>query len=267
MDAFIFRFDAKSLRAIPRDYLGFLLASGHCCNELAILLPYVVFEHGLRKANEFEAAFILTRKFTIDRILISKIFEYGKLCSKFFKRHQSPGDPFISELAKEFDPIAIKIKAAKWVAILRNSVSFHYDPQYAVASLDRLDDNHPLGLMAGHFKGLTLFEFAEEITSRPIFEAAGNGDIGKGMEAANTFVKELVDEITTFHARTTMSVFRNHGMVSERTETKLRNRYCAAPGEMRIPFSLSAASVKAVRSKKSTKRRKTKRRVVRRKAV
>ena len=87
------------------------------------------------------------------------------------------------------------------------------------------------------------------------------------MEAANTFVKELVDKITTFHARTTMSVFRNHGMVSERTETKLRNRYCAAPGEMRIPFSLSAASVKAVRSKKSTKRRKTKRRVVRRKAV
>src|SRR5450759_4278368 len=116
MDAFVFQFDAKRLRTIPRDYLGFLVASGHCCNELAILLPYIIFEHDLRRANDFEIAFILTRKFTIDRILISKSFEYGKLCSKFFKRS---ADPFISELAKEFDPIAIKIKAAKWAAILR----------------------------------------------------------------------------------------------------------------------------------------------------
>jgi hypothetical protein len=110
MDAFVFRFDAKRLRVVPRDYLGFLVASGHCCNELAILLPYIIYEHDLRRANDFEIAFILTRKFTIDRILISKIFEYGKLCSKFFKRHQGSADPFISELAKTFDPIAAKIK-------------------------------------------------------------------------------------------------------------------------------------------------------------
>lgn len=38
---------AKRLRAIPRDYLGFLVASGHCCNELAILLPYIIYEHDL----------------------------------------------------------------------------------------------------------------------------------------------------------------------------------------------------------------------------
>lgn len=102
MDAFVFRFDAKRLRAIPRDYLGFLVASGHCCNELAILLPYIIFEHDLRRANDFEIAFILTRKFTIDRILISKIFEYGKLCSKFFKQHEGTADPFISGLAQTF---------------------------------------------------------------------------------------------------------------------------------------------------------------------
>ena len=76
MDGFVYRFDAKRLRAVPRDYLGFLVASGHCCNELAILLPYIIYEHDLRRANDFEIAFILTRKFTIDRILISKIFEY-----------------------------------------------------------------------------------------------------------------------------------------------------------------------------------------------
>jgi hypothetical protein len=257
MDAFVFRFDAKRLRVVPRDYLGFLVASGHCCNELAILLPYIIYEHDLRRANDFEIAFILTRKFTIDRILISKIFEYGKLCSKFFKRHQGSADPFISELAKTFDPIAAKIKTAKWAAILRNTISFHYDPQCALTSLDRLDDNRPLRLMAGRLKGLTLFEFAEEITSRPIFEAAGDGDIGEGMDAMNAFIVELVNTITTFHARTTMSMFRDHGMVSERRQMKLRNS-CAAQGDVRIPISISAAYVKALQSKKLPKRHKSK---------
>jgi len=231
------------------------VASGHCCNELAILLPYIIYEHDLKKANDFEIAFILTRKFTIDRILISKIFEYGKLCSKFFKRHHGSADPFLSELAKTFEPIAAKIKDAKWAAILRNSISFHYDPQYALTSLDRLDDNHPLSFMAGQFKGLTLFEFAEEITSRPIFEAAGNGDIGKGMDVANAFIVELVNAITTFHARATISVFGAHKMALDRIQMKLRNRYCAAPGDVRIPISISSAYVKALESKKSPKRR------------
>lgn len=260
MDAFVFRFDAKRLRAIPRDCLGFLVASGHCCNELAILLPYIIYEHDLTRANDFETAFILTRKFTIDRILISKIFEYGKLCAKFCKQHEGSSEPYLAELIRAFEPIAAEIKAAKWAAILRNTISFHYDPQYALTSMDRLEDDHPLHLMAGRLKGLTLFEFAEEITSRPIFEAAGNGDIGKGMEAVNAFIVELVSTITTFHARATISMFRAHGMVSERIEMKLRNKYCAAPGDVRIPISVSSVYLKSQQSKKSPKRRKSARR-------
>ena len=166
-----------------------------------------------------------------------------------------------------FDPIAAKIKAAKWAATLRNTISFHYDPQHALTSLERLDDNHPLRLMAGPLKGLTLFEFAEEITSRPIFEAAGTGDIRKGMDAANAFIVELVNTITTFHAGVTISMFRNHGVVSERIQMKLRNSYCAAPRDVRIPILISTAYVKALQSKKLPKRRKFKRRVVVRKAV
>jgi hypothetical protein len=256
MEAFVFKFDVKRLRAIPRDYLGFLVASGHCCNELAILLPYIIYEHDLKRANDFETAFILTRKFTIDRILISKIFEYGKLCTKFLKRHQRSPDPFLAELATSFEPIATKIKGSKWAAILRNTISFHYDPEYALTSFDRLDDDHPLQLMAGRLKGQTLFEFAEEITSRPIFEAAGDGDIGKGMDVVNAFIVELVNTITTFHARTCISLFRTHGMISERVQMKLHNRYCAAPGDVRIPISVSSAFVKALKSKKRAKRRK-----------
>ena len=65
--------------------------------------------------------------------------------------------------------------------------------------------------MAGRLKGLTLFEFAEEITGRPIFETAGNGDIGRGMDQVNAFIVELINTIMTFHARTTISMFTAPG--------------------------------------------------------
>jgi hypothetical protein len=87
------------------------------------------------------------------------------------------------------------------------------------------------------------------------------------MDAANTFIVELVNAITTFQAHATKSMFRNHGMVSERIQMKLRSRYCAAPGDVRVPISISAAYVKALQSKKLPKRPKSKRRVVRRVAV
>ena len=250
MNGFIFRFDVKKLRAIPRRYLGFLVASGHCCNELSILLPYIIFEHDLRDANEFEAAFIQSRRFTIDRVIISKIVEHGKLCSKFFGANRSSSDAQLLNLEQNYEPIAKKIKAAKWARIMRNKISFHYDPDHALGALDLLEEEHPLRLMAGTIKGLTLLEFAEEITSRPIFEAAGKGDIGSGMDTAHAFIRELVGDITSFQAQATTSMFKAYGMVSERIQTELRDRYCAAPGEIRTPISISDGFLKARKSRR-----------------
>jgi hypothetical protein len=136
MDGYIFRFDARKFRKIPKRYLGFLVASGHCCNELTILLPYIIFEHELMDANEFEAAFIQTRKFTIDRIIISKIVEHGELCSKFFKANEDPTDTRLLELKKSYEPIAARISSAKWARVMRNKISFHYDPEHALNALD-----------------------------------------------------------------------------------------------------------------------------------
>jgi hypothetical protein len=240
MDGYIFSFDAKKLRAIPRRYLGFLVASGHCCNELSILLPYIIFEHDLTDANEFEAAFIQTRKFTIDRVIISKIVEHGELCAKFLANTE-PADEHLLELKRTYEPIAGKIKSAKWARTMRNKISFHYDPEQALSALDLLDDSHPLRLMAGTLKGLTLFEFAEEITSRPIFETAGGGDIGSGIDAALIFIRDLVGEITTFQSQATIAMFKSFGMISERVQTELRDQYCAAPGEVWMPISVSSA--------------------------
>jgi hypothetical protein len=117
-------------------------------------------------------------------------------------------------------------------------VSFHYDQQHALAALAKLDDDHPLCLMAGKIKGLTLFDFSEEIVSRPIFERAGHGDIQAGMEIVKAFIRDLVSSITTFHAQMTMMLFRAHGMQTERTQMKLRPRYEATPGKVFIPISV-----------------------------
>ncbi len=81
------------------------------------------------------------------------------------------------------------------------------------------------------------------------------------MDVAHAFIVELVNAITTFHARATSSLFGAHKIACERIQMKLRNRYCAAPGDVRIPLSISSTYLKARESKKSPKRRKSKQRV------
>jgi hypothetical protein len=241
MEAFRFCFDAKRLRAVPDRYLGFLIASSHCCNELAVLLPYAIFEHNLKNANDAECAFILTRKFTLDRILVSKIVEYGDLCSKFFKSTARSQDNLLLECKKRYEPIDAQLKSAKWARILRNKISFHYDPEQALSASRQLEDSHPLQFIAGRIKGITLFDFAEEIVSRPIFALAGGGDIGKGMDVTDKFTVKLVNLITEFHALTTINLFKSFGLLSERIESEIREKYCAAPGDFYVPLSISAA--------------------------
>jgi hypothetical protein len=109
-------------------------------------------------------------------------------------------------------------------------------------------------VIAGKIKGLTLFDFAEEIVSRPIFEAAGNGEIRRGMDVANKFIVSLVGSISRFHARTTISLFKSYGLISERAQSKLREKYCAAPGDVRVPISISSAYVNSRKADRKVQR-------------
>lgn len=240
MDVYVFRFSAKQLKAIDQRALSFLIASAHCCNEFVALMPYIVFEHSLKNANEVEEAFILVRRFTIDRIVVSKIVEYGELCDKFCEEIRDLSEEWATQIRANYDGIRKKIRSAKWARILRNKTSFHYDRKHALESVIRLPDEHPLRLLAGRMKGVTLYDFAEEVVSRPIFEAAGNGDIGKGMTASNKFLVDLVSEITTFHAEATKLLFKVSNLVSVRDKKELRDEYCGVPRRRRIPLSISS---------------------------
>ena len=257
MEAFVFRFSAGQLRKIPRKYLGFCIASSHCCNELAILLPYLIFEHNLNKANEVESAFIVMRRYTIQHTLNSKIVEYDKLCSKYFKNADSSTDNFMRECWFRYKPIAKLVGSAKWAKILRNKMSFHFDIEHAVSSLDSLDDQHRLRLIAGKTKGLTICEFAEEIIGRPIFEQAGDGNIETGMKAVSEFMVELVGLITSYNSKMTTDLFREYGVIPGRDTVKIRDAYCGDPSVVKIPISPSFAFLNERRMARGLRLRKT----------
>ncbi|MDH2382079.1 hypothetical protein [Bradyrhizobium sp. CER78] len=206
MEVFVFRFTAGDLRKIERQALGFLVASSHCCNELVSLMPYIVFEQSLESTNDVESALILARRYTIDRIIVSKIVEYHDLCQKFF-RQDMMSDEFHRDLKKEYEQIATSLKAGDWARIQRNTMSFHYDAKFAAESLDKLDGSHPLRMILGRMSGVTLFEFSEEILSRPIFERARRGDIGEGMDAVARFIVRSIRAIRNFHSRAMITAF------------------------------------------------------------
>src|SRR6266487_3195141 len=102
MDTYIFRFSAKQLKSIEPELLGLLIASGFCCNELATLMPFIVFEHSLKGANETESAFIVLRRFTVDRIIISKIIEYDEMCKAYFQKPRGTHARLIDEMSANY---------------------------------------------------------------------------------------------------------------------------------------------------------------------
>jgi hypothetical protein len=75
------------------------------------------------------------------------------------------------------------------------------------------------------------------------------------MTASNQFIRSLVDSITAFYARTTTTLFKSFGMVSERVQSELREKYCAVPGEIRVPISLSNKYLNSLKTKKIEKRK------------
>lgn len=138
METYVFKFSADDLRKIDSRVLGFLISSGHCCNELSAMMPFIAFEQSLQGANEVESALILARRYTIDRIIISKIVEYRILCEKFVGHQREVSSSFISSLKSDYEATVRVLAVPKWAKILRNKVSFHYDEKYALESLAEL---------------------------------------------------------------------------------------------------------------------------------
>ena len=198
----------------------------------------IVFEQSLEKANEVESALILTRRHTIDRIIISKIVEYDELCQKFFQHESPEADEFYVDLKRKYEKINSEIKAEKWARILRNKTSFHYDERYAFESLGKLDGAHPLRMILGRMSGVTLLEFSEEVLSRAIFERAGAGDIEEGIGAADRFIVNSIRVIRDFHAKALIEAFKKYGLVTKRESMELRDEYCGSIGIDRVPISI-----------------------------
>jgi hypothetical protein len=252
MEAYVFGFTAKDLRKIEARSLGFLVSSEHCANELTALMPYIAFEQSLEDKNDVETALILTRRYTINRIIVSKIVEYDELCSKFVKAVSADDKSFASNLKQSLETIRGEFKPPTWALIMRNKASFHYDQKFAAEGMVELHDDHSLRLIAGRIGGLTLFEFSEEVFSRSVFQKAGGGDVGAGMTVVTDFILRAIKVIRAFQAKSMISAFKHFKLVSSRDRIDLREEFCADPSIVKIPLSISEEGVRNFKSSGQT---------------
>lgn len=239
MDVCAFRFSISDLQKIDREHLGFLIASSHFCNEVVCLAPYIIFEHDSTNANEAEKAIVTVRYMTVLRQIASKIVEYNKLVQKYLATIRKTHPAEAARVHKLYAPISKRINAASWARELRNKVSFHFDAEHALERFSSVDPDRPVNFMAGELKGVTYYNFAEEIISYPFFEEIGDGDAFEGAEKVNEFCFDLHSKIPDFHAELVIHHFREAGLLDNQDRLELRASYCAKVGSMRIPIAVS----------------------------
>lgn len=237
MEISIFRFTAKQLQSVHADHLGFIIASSHCCNELTCVLPYIMFEQDIEKANEAESALINIRFFTVVRFQISKIFEYRELCNNYVGKIRRTFPALASRLQDESGKISRSINRARWAETVRNKASFHFDESYAMDVFKRLPPETSLALLAGNLRGLTAYDFADKAIVQAMFVEAGSGDEGAGKDVVLRWAIDLQKQITTFHAEIIKHIFQQLDIFQKEEKASIRDEWCATPGTLGIPLS------------------------------
>ena len=237
MEVSLFHFSAKQLQTIHTDHLGFLIASSHCCNELICVMPYIIFEQDIEEANEVERALINIRFFTIVRHQIAKIFEYRDLCNDYVGKICKTFPSLAESVQEETKLISRQIGTAKWAQTVRNKVAFHFDGQYAAEILSRTPPDQELAFIAGRYRGLTAFDFADRIIVEAMFLDAGNGDRDVGQDTVKQWTIELQRQIEQFHAKIVGQIFKQYGIFQNEEISEIRDTWCAVPGQIAIPLS------------------------------
>lgn len=240
MDVSLFRFTAKQIQSIDADHLGFLIASSHCCNELICVMPYIIFEQDIEKANEAERALIQIRFYTIVRHQIAKIFEYRELCNAYVGKIRKMSPSLAESVDEEIKLISRGTNTAKWAQTLRNKVAFHFNAQYATEISSRAPPDQELCFIVGNYRGLTAFDFADRIIVDAMFVDAGNGDRSRGQDIVMKWTIELQREIEKFHAKIVRQIFAQYGIFQNEEVIEIRDAWCAVPGQIAIPLSTRA---------------------------
>jgi hypothetical protein len=206
-------------------------------------MPYIIFEQDIEEANEVERALINIRFYTIVRHQIAKIFEYHKLCGSYVGRIRRTFPSLAESVREEVGLISHQISTAKWAQTLRNKVAFHFDAQYAAELLGRTAPDQELTFIAGRFRGLTAFDFADRIIVEAMFLDAGNGDREFGRKNVMHWTMELQRQIEHFHAKVVGKIFTQYGIFQNEEVGEIRDAWCAAPGNIAVPLSTLGNSV------------------------
>lgn len=236
VEIFTFSFKAAELKKLPDVLLSFLIGSSHFCNEINSLITYQIFEHSDFKNSAAAKALVASRQLTLDRILIGKIYEYAKFCDELFndKERMDAFEPFID--VKAINKIVKEILETKWAEMLRHKISFHYDQKFALKAARARADDEDLRFLAGHTKGLNLYEFAEEVLSRRVFEITGVGTFDSGYNASKQFIFDAFKKLLDYHAKFLMAVFEKFNIPLNREVERMPQEFSAKFGEYKTPI-------------------------------
>jgi hypothetical protein len=170
--------------------------------------------------------------------MVSKIVEFDNLCRKYLKKIEKTYPDTARIVTQEDGPVGRKVGANEWARRLRNKISFHFDQEHPHTGLNVVRSRSDFSFMAGPIRGVTVYNFAEEIVSISIFVEAGDGDLWKGVERARQLVTEVQSLIGSFTAEIIKRHFDQAGIFGHHETLELRERYCADPDEFELPLSV-----------------------------
>lgn len=236
MKLYIFRFSASDLKKLPPKHRGLLIASAHCVNELLSVALYTILEQRAEGLTEGEGSLLTIRQMTLLRFQASKILEFRNLASKWLSLIKDDDQDLFESAIVKLKPVTERVAQEGWIRTLRDRSSFHYDLVYAEDSLATFKDNASLSFVAGAIQSANAFSFAEEIMSTPVFREAGEGDIGRGINALADFAHDLQRPIIDFTAWIIGETFNRAGIKFSREKSSIRDALCADESTPRIPL-------------------------------
>jgi hypothetical protein len=231
-----FTFTKGELQKIHSTHLSYILAAGHACNEINTFRSYQIFEDMRHFDQQPERSFVAIRQATLVRQIVSKAFEFNELTSKYLGSVKSHFPSFSKRQREAYAKIAKQIRSNRWVYLLRNKITFHYDSKHILEEFKKIKDRQKLTLIGGDRSFNVAHLFCEEAVLFPFIHENIDQDIERGLEKMIQFTNKISGDIIEFYIALTTEIFRQYGLLKDKKSICPADDSIKAEGESFIPL-------------------------------
>ena len=168
----------------------------------------------------------------LDANLLGKVYEFQNLINTYNRKLKSQNTSSWEEF-KAFQrrfPLGV---IPKWVAKLRNKITFHFEAEYIGDQLGEISDDAPLGFFATTHVGNTAFAFAEEIVSLSTMQRVAREeratDAAAGYDTIMSYLTRSVSEIVVFVNAFVGETFDAYGVVVKKSSDEIDRAFFFDP--------------------------------------